>query len=50
MAQAHSAKACFSQVCDQRARQLTNEQRSSVAEFFSVCKGGDQGGKKARAW
>ena len=34
------------QVCDGRARQLTNEQRSAVAEFFSVCKGGDQGGKK----
>lgn len=39
---------CLCQVCDERARQLTNEQRSAVAEFFSVCKGGDQGGKKAR--
>ena len=48
--QLHPAEACISQVCDQRARLLTNEQRSAVAEFFSVCKGGDQGGKKARAW
>ena len=44
-----AADALCCQVCDERARQLTNEQRSAVAEFFSVCKGGDQGGKKARA-
>lgn len=34
-------------VCDERARLMTNEQRSAVAEYFSVYKGSDQG-KKAR--
>ncbi len=35
------------QVCDAKARQLTNEQRSAVAEYFSVSKGNEQSGKKA---
>lgn len=44
---AHSVPAAL-QVCDERARLMTNEQRSSVAEYFSVYKGSDHG-KKARA-
>jgi hypothetical protein len=37
-------------VCDSKARQLTNEQRTSVAEFFALSKtgGGGEGGAKAR--
>jgi DNA primase small subunit len=34
------------QVCDEKARLLTNEQRSAVAEFFAMHKGNDQSGKK----
>ena len=41
-------KSC-TQVCDEKARLLTNEQRSAVAEFFAVSKGNDQGGKKVQA-
>ena len=39
------------QVCDSKARQLTNEQRSAVAEYFSLSKG-VEGGKKVsiRGW
>lgn len=33
-------------VCDASARRLTNEQRSSVAEYFRVYKGGDNNSKK----
>ncbi|KAL3700125.1 hypothetical protein R1sor_018147 [Riccia sorocarpa] len=33
-------------VCDSRARRLTNEQRSSIAEYFRVCKGNEMNGKK----
>jgi DNA primase catalytic subunit len=35
-------------VCDTKARRLTNEQRTSVAEFFAVSKGGEPGARKAR--
>lgn len=33
-------------VCDSRARRLTNEQRSSVAEYFRVYKGSENNNKK----
>ncbi|KAG6547491.1 hypothetical protein Mapa_010939 [Marchantia paleacea] len=33
-------------VCDTRARRLTNEQRSSIADYFRVCKGSEMNGKK----
>lgn len=36
------------QVCDSKARQLTNEQRSAVAEYFSLSKGVDGGKKVSR--
>ena len=37
-----------SQVCDEKARMLTNDQRSAVADFFSVSKGNEHVGKKVR--
>lgn len=36
------------QVCDEKARMLTNDQRSAVADFFLVSKGNDHVGKKVR--
>ena len=35
-------------VCDSEARRLTNEQRSSVAEYLSLGKANEQSDKKAR--
>lgn len=34
-------------VCDSRARRLSNEQRSSIADYFHVYKGGENSMKKA---
>jgi hypothetical protein len=37
-------------VCDQRARALSNDLRSAVAEYLGVVTGSDAAARKVRAW